>query len=617
MLRLLLLSTTPLLISHAAIAGEAAKKLPEIVITAGRLVQPKDQVGSAVTVITREEIEKSGASQLYDVIKQTPGISVNRNGGPGATSTVRIRGSEAGEVRVMIDGVYVNDPSGANTEFDFNSTLLSSVERIEILRGPQSALYGSDAMGGVINIITKKGDGPLRTTGLVEYGSYETHREALGASGAMGDWNYALNGENFVTDGFSRSSRGKEDDGARNQNVNAALGWQASDVLRFDASGYYTHLYSEYDPSATVDGPSYFNKITRTGRLASTLKSFGGKWEHMVSVQAAETERDQVQPNSAAQRYSAFDGLQLTGEYQNNLKLRTRDILTTGYVYERLEAENSNTTNAGVTTLNVDDAYNTDSIYGQYLLGLTDTTTLTFGGRHDDHSEFGTANTYRITASQELRATDTILRGSAGTGFKAPTLYQLFHPTFGNANLAPEESKGYDLGIDQYWLERDLQTSLTLFYNTYENLIAFQGGGYQNVTRANTRGVEASVDYDITDRWSASANYTYLLTEDEATGRVLRRRPKHSFGASVDYKVAGSYRLGADMRALSPLVDNATGSKIYVDGFATLDLRATYDISDHVSAYVRAENIFDRDYQEALNYNAPGRSFYVGLKGHY
>jgi vitamin B12 transporter len=619
----ILLTTTCLLGALPTTAAFAAQATatPEIVVTANRMATPKDQVGSSVSVITRADIEQSGASQVFDVIKNVPGIAVSRTGGFGAAANVRLRGSNPGQVRVMIDGVFVNDPSGVNTEYDFASLPVGNIERIEILRGPQSALYGSDAMGGVINIITRKGEkGSPQYNGQVEIGSFQTYRQSGGVSGATDKVNYSLQLQNDQNKGFSRSSLGSEKDGAHDRTVGATFGVKLTSNLKLDVSGNYSNLDTDFDPSARTDGPASTNRKTMLGRTALTLNTFDGAWQHIASLQGARTERENNQPTSSSNRFSAFDGEQYAAEYQTNLKLRERDVATLGAVSEKQQATANRTTSAGaiVQTLRERD-FTTNSLYGQYMFGLGKGTTFTFGGRHDDHSLFGSANTYRLTAAQELNEGNTVMRSSVGTGFKAPTLTQLYGPFGANPNLNPEESTGYDLGVEQRFLNKKLLLGVTGFYNDYKNLIGYTSG-YVNINKASTQGIESIAEYKISPEWEVRASHTYLLAKDETTTFNLLRRPKHSFLVGTDYTVLGKASIGGDVRYVSQMGDVMNVSPfgtMYIKPFTTVDLRGSYDIDQNLTMYSRIENILDKRYQETNDYTAPGAAVYVGLRARY
>lgn len=601
--------------AHAAIYAQD-NTTPGIVISAAKLPQPKDKVGSAVTVINRAQLEKSGASQVYDVLKSVPGLTLTRNGGAGSTSLVRLRGSSPGQVRVMIDGIYVNDPGNANAEFDFNNLLVNDIERIEVLRGPQSALYGSNAMGGVINIITRRGEGEPQYTGLLEAGSFDTYRQAVGVSGSEGRVNYSAQAQNFTTQGFSRISAGTEKDGSRNQSINTRVGVDATKNLALEFAGGYSHLRADFDPSPTTDGPAELDKTMLNGKATVTLQTFSGQWEHVLGIQGASTDRDFDEPLRTP-RYSTFNGDVISAEYQSNIHMRVNDIVTLAASAEEQSTYNSNTTTGGVKTVSIDRTIQNNAVYGQYLFEVMDNTTLTAGARHDDHELFGGHNTYRLTASHRLPEIGTTLRGSVGTGFKAPSLFQLYS-SFGTLTLNPEEMQGVDIGIDQRLLDNRLQLSITGFYNDYDNLISFDTGTsrYINVDQATTRGVESSASYALTSDWQLHATHTYLLSEDSATHRTLDRRPKHDLTVGTSYDVPGVWQVGLDVRYVSQQWDSGSGNRI-IKPYATVDAYGSYDMTPDVALYTRLENLFDRGYAETARYNAPGFAAYVGIRASY
>jgi vitamin B12 transporter len=617
LIRSVLLSTISVSIfsSFSAFAAEKTES-PTVVVTANRIAQAKEKVGSSVTVITREDIERSGKSQVYDLLKTVPGISVSRNGGgAGVPSVIRIRGSNPGQVRTMIDGTTMGDPSSIEGNYEFMSLLTEDIERIEILRGPQSALYGSDAMGGVINIITRKGNGAPKINALAEVGSHESFRQALGFSGSTKEVDYSLQLQNATSDGISRIAAGSEDDGYNNRQLSTKLGWQATDQLRFDTSGSLSALHSDYDPDATTDGFGKLNRRVGNGRVAATLDTFGGVWQHILSAQASRTKNVNDTPLFAEPRYLNYVGTKRTLDYQSNVKLRKNDVFTAGLVTEGDDIINSETTTVGATSKSLSRNIRNNSFYGQYLLTLTDDTTLTLGGRNDNHSIFGSTSTYRATASHAFASTGTRLHSSIGTGFKAPTAYQLYGSFgVGNPNLQPEESTGVDFGVEQKLLNNTLTLEATAFHNDYKNLIDFTSAfQYANTAKANTKGLEMGAKYQLTPQWQLHSTYTYLLAENETNNRTLGRRPKHSLLGGVEYVKLGVFSVGADMRYISQQNDSNTNSNI-VKQFVTFDVQGTYDITPTVSTYARIENLLNRDYQEIYRYNALGISATAGIK---
>ncbi|BBK31858.1 vitamin B12 transporter [Stella humosa] len=595
------------------VQGGAAVTLPPVVVSANLVPTPVDQVGSSVTVLTREDIERTGDAHVIDLLKRVPGVTINHNGGPGATAQLRIRGSDTGQVKVLIDGVEVNDTTGTSNDFDFNAFLVTEIEQIEVLRGPQSALYGNDAMGGVINIITRKGQGPMRVTGLVEGGSYQTFRQAVGVSGSLDRFSYALSGANFQTKGFSRVTAGDEKDGTKTQALNGRFSYDFNAIFSLEAAGGFTHMVSEYDPSSTRDGPNEIEKHMAHGRLAAKVKLLEGRWDNTLAVTGSRTERDYDQPGSST-RFSTYDGDRYGVEYRGAIKIDRDDVLTFGVARETETARATNTRGT-VKTTDLDRELRTDSIYAQYLLGLWDDLHLTAGVRHDDNEGFGGSTTYRVTGAYTVPVWRTILRASYGTAVKAPTLFQLYAPIYGNDSLRAEKSKGFDFGFEQPLLNGRVTIGATAFHNDYRNLIAFQDY-YVNIARARTQGIEATVKADVTSDLSLGAAYTLLDTEDRDTGRDLPRRPRHSVNLSADYLGLKGFRIGGAVRYVASQANSAS-STVRLKPFYVVDALVSYDVTERVAVYVRAENLFDEKYQEALGYRTPGRSAYVGVKANF
>lgn len=594
-------------------AGGAAVVLAPLVVSANLVPTPVDQVGSSVTVLTREDIERTGSIHVIDLLKRVPGVSINHNGGPGSTAQMRIRGSDTGQVKVLIDGVEVNDPAGTSNDFDFNALLVTEIEQIEVLRGPQSALYGNDAMGGVVNIVTRKGQGPMRVTGTVEGGSYQTFRQGAGVSGSIGSFNYALSGANLQTQGFSRVRAGDEKDATRSRAVTGRFGYEVGGGLSFEASGGYSRLDSDFDPSSTRDGPNSIDKTMVHGRLAAKLSLLDGRWDNTLSATGSRTERSYDQPTSST-RYSTFDGDRYGVEYRGAVKIGRDDVLTFGAAHETETATSTNT-RAGVTTRDIDRKLGTDSLYAQYLLGVGDNLHLTAGVRWDDAEQFGGEATWRLTGAYTVPGWGTILRASYGTAAKAPTLYQLYAPIYGNTTLRPEKSQGFDFGFEQPVDSGRFRFAVTAFHNDYRNLIAFQDY-YVNIARARTQGIEATATAAVTPDLSIGIAYTFLDSEDRDTGRDLPRRPRHSANVSADYLGIRGFRIGGALRYVDRQLNSAS-STAELSSFVVVDALVSYDITEKVAAYVRVENLFDEDYQEALGYRTPGRSAYVGLKANF
>lgn len=603
-----------LAVQAQAQTGSAGREplVDEIVVTATRTPTRIDRVGSSISVVTAADIARSQQSQVLDVLKRVPGISISRNGGVGATSNVRIRGSETSMVKVLVDGVEMNDSSSASRDFDFNALLSDDIERIEVLRGPQSALYGNDAMAGVINIITRRGDGPLTVRGLVEAGAYDTFRQNLSLSGRSGDIDYSLSGSNYKTDGFSRVGAGDEKDGSEMRSVRGRLGWRASEALRFDLSAGWDWLDTDFDPSTSSDGPAFQEKETLFGHAGAFFTALDGRLETTLSVGASRTDRDFDEPKGWY-RYSTFDSDQLSVDLMSSLKLRRADVATVGLAWDREKAETTTTSSRGVTTPGVDADVETWGVFGQYLAALTEELSVTLGARHDHNDQFGGDTTWRATAAYALSPVGTTLRASYGTARRAPSLYQLFDPTYGNRRLETEKSWGADAGVEQTLFDGKVTAGVSVFRNSYRNLIAFTSS-YVNIGRARTQGVETTLAVQPVSWLSLDANYTLLDTENRDNGRDLPRRPRHSFNLGADVTVTDAVTLGADLRHVTSQLDRASATSPRVDGYTVVNLLGRWELTDSLSLFGRVENLFDEDYQEVLNYNTPGRSAYIGIQ---
>lgn len=605
--RAALLGAVASLSASAALAEPT--QVAEIIVSANKVPTAQERVGSSVSIIDSAEIERRQQVQALDLLKRVPGVSISRNGGLGSTSTVRLRGSESGMVKVLIDGVEVNDASGANNEFDFNSLLTGDIEKIEVLKGPQSALYGNDAMAGVINVITRRGEGETKIRGTLEGGAYGTFRQLASLTGGTQQVDYALSAANLHTDGFSRTFVGNEKDGTDARSVSGRVGVKASDILRFDLNAGWSWLDTEFDPFGG-DGPSSQEKESWQVRGAGTLSLLDGAFENVLAASYATTDRDFDEP-TGYYRFSTFDSRRKALDYQGNLHLRDADIATIGLSVDEEEGKTTNTVGTATST-GLDDSVTTKSAFVQYQAAISSDLTLTLGGRVDDHEQFGTEGTWRATGAYQVPATGTVLRASYGTANKAPTLYQLYDPFYGNKNLSAEDGKGADIGFDQKLLDGRVGFGASLFRNSYKNMIGFSNG-YINVARARTKGVELTFEATPVENLLIQANYTYLDAKDRVTGRDLPRRPQDTLNASVDWTVIEGVDVGAALRYVGKQRDTASATSPILDSYTTVDFTARWAVLDNVSLFGRVENLFDEDYQEVRTYRAPGRSAFGGV----
>ena len=628
-------------LSHAQ-TGAREMELPpiEVTITANRSPTELQRTGSAVTVVPAERIEASSPSSLVDLLRTVPGLDISETGGAGATTSVRLRGAGTGQTLVLVDGIRVNDPAAASGDFDFSMLAPGLIDRIEVLRGPQSALYGSDAMGGVVNIITKRGMGPPQGFAQVEGGSYGTGSLTGSLHGGSGPWSYAAAGSFARSDGFSRygyrigridaaARAGFDADGFDRFGGYGRIGYDPGTGLRLEAGMMATSTRAEYDAGSGrfPDTPNIaFRRFVQVHARGS-LDTLDGALGHQVTAFANRSERifrevrygTSQAPAQTTSTLSEYYGQRIGVEYQGDLRLGAPGRLTFGGKLERETAETfserflptplarEGTFGAGQTT---------QSVFALWQLPVGERLDLSFGGRVDNVVGVARFATWRGTLAYRIVETGTRLRASAGTGGKAPTLYQLHAPIYGNPSLSPERSIGIDAGIDQSLFGGRATLSLTAFGNRFSNLIEFNSAAstYTNVARAETRGIELAAQVALwPDRLGLRAAYTYLHAKDLATGLTLSRRPRNLATIGLTITPSAQWTVEPAVTFVSERF-SGSGETQRLSPYIRLDLRASYRIDATWSAYARFENLTNVRYEEVYNYGTAGRSFHAGLR---
>ncbi|HZD24625.1 MAG TPA: TonB-dependent receptor [Alphaproteobacteria bacterium] len=611
-----------------ALAQQAGSTLPEVVVTASRVPLPAEQVGSAVTVITREEIEQRRKPLVSDLLREVPGVSVNRSGGTGGITDVRIRGAESNHTKVLIDGIEVADPS-AGSFFDFAHLLSGGVERIEVLRGPQSALYGSDAIGGVVNIITPRGEGPAHATAALEGGSFRTARAAATVSGGGERYSFALTGLGYHTDGISHADekRGNsESDSYENATGHMKLTLKPVDDLELKLVGRSTTFRDDGDGfvggAGAVDDASSTHGRQRFARASARYATFGGAWTHEVGAAFGDQRRENF---SDSVSNSVFDGKKQRFNYQSDISLHSDTVVpaehgfTIGADYEK------ETVVAQSAFTDVDRDVESTGIAGEYRLGLLDRLFLSAGLRHDANDMFEDSTTWRGTAAYLFPDSGTRLHASYGTGVKNPTIFELFGftSTFsGNPNLTPEHARGGDIGVEQQLWNDRASVDVTYFRTRIEDLIT--GSGNTAVNQPGTSridGIEVTGKVRPRQDLTLSASYTYTEGED-ADGTQLIRRPKHLASADANYAFElwqrpANLNVGADYNGQR--TDTAfdaffNTSTVTLDGYTLVRAALSWQLRNGLELFGRVENLLNTRYEDTFTFGAPGRAGYLGMR---
>lgn len=637
-----LLAVSISLLLHPALAATAAEvqddSVEDVVVTANRIEQQTSRVGDSVTVISAKEQRRSQKTAVSDLAAMTPGVTMTRNGGLGGTTALRIRGAETDQTLVLIDGVKINDPSQASGGFNFGNLLATEYAQIEILRGPQSTLWGSQAIGGVVHIVTPVPQGPLSGSMALEGGTHDTAfvRGYAQAGGDRFAWRVA--GGYLTSDGISALNRergGREQDGYRNVGFNARGILHLTDNISAEVRSTWSDGRSEYDgfPAPLydfADTPEH----DKTEELASyagvNITAFGGRLENRLGFAYTDTDRENFDSSSSVPLTFDASGNNKRWEYQGTWRFSDRLTGILGLESERSEMSSASPTVFDPNPPAVSDDIQIDSIYGQVTATPLDAVTFSLGVRHDDHDAFGGNTTNRASVAWSATSS-TILRASYGEGFKAPTLFQLYS-FYGNVNLEPEQAESWDAGVEQRWFESKLVVSATYFDRDTDNMIDFvscfgittpdclgrSDGYYENVKQTNAKGVELALSAQLTERLALSANYTSMDAENTARGaanfgRVLPRRPNETANAQLSYDWPIGLTTTVAVQHAGRSFEDAANTNV-LDGYTLFDFRASYAVTESFEVYGRIENAFDDEYETVYEYGTLGRTYYGGVR---
>lgn len=612
----LLVAGAALIVPSASLAQTAGPG-EKIIVTATRLATPSDQIASSVTVIGADEIAQRQLRSLPDILRDVPGLNLVQSGGEGDQTSSFLRGVNSNHTKILYDGIDLSDPSTPNDVFDLGKLNAADIARVEVLRGPGSSLYGSDAIGGVINVITQGGEGPMKLSGEAEGGSFDSFNQDATLSGAADAFHYRLTlahqhaGDTPVTPP-SLLLPGEKANGDFYDGLSAStkLGYDVTEAFDLGFVGRYSnnleHITNDGFSLTTFQGfpsptPSRVDMLNYDARATAHLALEGTDQTLGLSYGSAITS-----DNDPDNGYSLNAGTRIKLDWQGHAKLIEGEILVLGAETARDAIHQP--LSAGITI---------NAGYGELQSSLGDFSN-SVSLRYDDNSRFGNKLTWRIAPGYRIAATGTRLRATAGSGFKAPSLEDLFGPFGHNPNLKPETSTGYDAGFDQD-LPDGFSLGATWYRNDIRNLIDIGGPpafAPVNIGRARTEGAEAYLAWVPIQTLTLRADYTFTEARDLIAGTALLRRPKHKLSLNALWRPADAWTVDASLLTVSAWADIGRESFLVLrqGGYTTADIALNYAVNENLTLFGRVSNLADTGYQNPNGFLAPGRAFYAGVK---
>ena len=613
----------------------------EVVITASRVAVAREQSGSTITVIDGSTLRDRQIPTVFDALRDVPGVAVSRTGALGGLAQIRLRGGEANHTLTLIDGVEVNDPA-ASSQFNFAHLMSANIERVEILRGPQSALWGADAVSGVVHIVTAAPRSGFFASGTIEGGSFGTH--FLSGLINAGEENFAvvLDGLAFKTHGSNISRSGNEKDGYKNTTLGARAFFQASPHFRLDANVRNVTSRVEFDTGFPypVDSDDVTEAVQSYGRAQATIDFWDGLGEAILGASQTQTRSDNF---SGGVLTNAVDGEKTKFDVTANLSWQNEMLGAPARqrisVLGETARERFSQVFVTLAAADQNQSIGKDGVAVEYWLGFDQRFFLSLGARHDWNQRFSNSATWRTTLSVPLApaapfavaapvvpadAVRVRFHASAGTGVKNPDFFELFGFTpatfVGNPLLKPEQSFGYDVGLEMSLLSGTVLLDATYFHSDLENEIFTDFTVSPNTARnaaggSRRSGLELAASAELGSGWTLSGAYTY--TDSSAGGAAELRRPYNIGSLNIDYRFAqgaGLVNFGADFHGQQRDTDFATFTAVKLPAYTLVRLAGSYEIGNGVALTARIENALDENYEEIVGYRARGVGVFVGIR---
>jgi vitamin B12 transporter len=588
----------------------------QVVVSATRFDIPLDQSPASVSVISSEDIEQKQIQRVSDALREVPGLSVVQTGTAGQLTSVFMRGLPSQDMQVLLNGIPINQ--GLAGQFDFANLTTDDIDRIEVVRGPQSTIYGPRALAGVVQIFTKQGTGTPGATLSAQGGSYDTFRESSESDGKIGEFDYSIGASRLDTD------NARPNNNYRNTAAITDTGWSPNDQLRIGSLFTYS-LSDTGNPNTIFDPRPIDHFLTEKWLIAPHVDLTVGNWWDHKFILSYDHERQVNDPNEdgfVGPTRALFERTQI--DYQNDLRPTSWLTLTSGFFYSRV--------NAGQERPFVSQAFgpqptfisdHTEEIAGFLQATATPIENLIFvaGGRFDHFNQFGGVWTYRFAGSYKIDKTNTTLHSSVATGFSPPSSQdKIFGNNFG---LKPEHDLGWDIGVEQRLWENRVMVGLTYFHNDLSNVIGFNGLFQTlNLGAAETQGLEAELHAQPIPNLVFTASYTYLDAEKTSSkdisqlqGARLPRRPRNEVYVSASYLWWKKLRTTIEAKFVNAREElNFGGPNFDIEDYSFVNIAAEYEVNPHLSIFGRIDNLMDEQYSEVFGFPALGRAAYGGVK---
>lgn len=587
----------------------------DIVVTASGFEQPRSETGQAIDIVDRERLDQLQSATIGDALQSVPGVTVAARGGLGGQTSAFLRGGNSSQTLVLIDGVRINDLTSPNGAFDFGTLMTGNIGQVEVLRGPNSIIWGSQAIGGVVNIQSLAPADGFEGRFGAEYGAADTKRMNANIAGTSGLFEGSFGGSYVDAQGISALAGGTERDGFENFAGNGRLKVNISDGFNLDFRGYYNHATVEYDSAFGIGANAL--PVTRNrqfvGYVGTNFVALDGRMQSRIAYTRTDIRRLGTDPVLFSFNNFIVRGNIDRAEYHTAFDVNDALTLTAGLEYERSFASTSfEGAPADIARNHVISGFS--QIIVRPLAGLT----VTGGVRHDQYRDYGGQTTLGGNIAFTPNDGRTMLRATYGEGFRAPTLSE-GQPPYGNPDLRPETARNFDLGFEQPILDGRARFFATYFNRRSTDLIAFSFATFQseNIDRVTSTGVEAGFNLNPTDRLDIRASYTLVDAVNRSAGanfgNRLALRPQHSGSLTVDWQMPIGLSVGSSVLLIGDSFDDASNSEA-LDGYALVGLRASLPINDRLELYGRIDNIFDVQYTVVAGYNSFGRNAAVGVR---